>query len=221
MPTRLRILRSRPLRVAALVLVAAAWLYLAPTQIGGSTSYVATRGTSMEPRFHTGDLALLRPAGSYRVGDVVGYRSSALRTVVLHRVIGRQGDRYVFKGDNNNFIDPIRPRRRDLVGKLWIRTPRGGLVLAWVHSPGGAALLAGGVALLMLVGGDRRRRRRGRRGKAGAPPSPHPPRHPFVLPFPRALPGLTPARVLRAAAGAAVAFLVLGLLAFSRPASRP
>ena len=45
--------------VAALVL-GAAW-FLAPTSLGGSTTYVSTYGSSMNPGFRTGDLALLRP----------------------------------------------------------------------------------------------------------------------------------------------------------------
>ena len=66
--------------VAALVL-AAVWFFW-PTALGGGTTYVSTHGSSMEPRFSTGDLAILRPAGSYEVGDVVAYRSESLDTIV-------------------------------------------------------------------------------------------------------------------------------------------
>ena len=41
----------------------------------------------MEPGFQTGDLAILRPAGSYAVGDVVAYRSESLDTIVMHRIV--------------------------------------------------------------------------------------------------------------------------------------
>ena len=51
----------------ALVLVGM-WLFW-PTSLGGGTTYVVTHGQSMEPGFSTGDLAVLRPAGSYEVGD--------------------------------------------------------------------------------------------------------------------------------------------------------
>ena len=66
-------LRSCLISAALVVLAVAAWLLLAPTQIGGETSYVTTSGISMEPRFHTGDLALVRPAASYKVGDIVAH----------------------------------------------------------------------------------------------------------------------------------------------------
>ena len=57
-------LRSWLLSATLVVLAVAAWLVLAPTQIGGETSYVTTSGISMAPRFHTGDLAVgpTRPA---------------------------------------------------------------------------------------------------------------------------------------------------------------
>ena len=61
--------------VAALVL-AAVWFFW-PSALGGGTTYVTTHGISMEPRLPTGDLAILRPADSYSVGDVVAYRSEA------------------------------------------------------------------------------------------------------------------------------------------------
>jgi signal peptidase I len=100
MVTRSTVPRSSAMSVAVLVVLVAGWLVLAPTRFGGSTDYVTTHGISMEPRFHTGDLAVVRPAADYRVGDVVAYHSDLLHTVVLHRIIGRDRDRYVFKGDN-------------------------------------------------------------------------------------------------------------------------
>ena len=39
----------------------------------------------------TGDLAVLRPADDYEVGDVVAYRSDGLDTTVMHRIVERDG----------------------------------------------------------------------------------------------------------------------------------
>ncbi len=142
-------LRSGLFTGALVILAAVAWIYLAPTNIGGSTSYVITHGISMEPRFHTGDLALVRPADHYRVGEIVAYHSTVLHTVVLHRIIARHGDRYVFKGDNNNFVDPRPPSRAQLIGALWLHIPRGGRVLALLHTPLAGGLVSAVVALLL------------------------------------------------------------------------
>jgi hypothetical protein len=95
---------------------------------------------------------------------------------------GREGDRYVFKGDNNDFLDPTHPDRSQLVGKLWLRAPRAGVVLASVRQPLVSGALLGGVALLLLgaVGSQRRWRRR----TTVAPPevSPAPAQRPAPVP---------------------------------------
>ncbi len=70
-------------------LLAAAWVFVAPQPLGGPTSMVITSGNSMEPKFHSGDMVIVREADDYDVGDVVAYRSEELNSVVLHRIIAR------------------------------------------------------------------------------------------------------------------------------------
>jgi signal peptidase I len=181
---RSRALRSTLVSVILVLLCAAAWLTFAPTRFGGSTEYVSTRGISMAPRFHTGDLALIRPSDEYRVGDVVAYRSTLLRTVVLHRIIGRDGDRYVLKGDHNDFVDPTHPARADLVGKLWLRVPHGGVVLSSLQRPYVMGALAAAAILMLLLGSAPRRRRRDQPPPAPTTmqPAPAPVRRPAPVP---------------------------------------
>ena len=212
--------RSRLVSAACLVLVVLAWVYLAPTQIGGSTQYVVTDGISMKPAFHTGDLALVRPAPEYRVGDIVAYHSTLLRVVVLHRIIGHTGDHYIFKGDNNNFVDPTQPVRSQLVGKLWLHIPHGGLVLHWLHTPLIAALIVVVFGLLALLGaGETRRRRRRRHRRTNSPGTQGPP--PMTTTQNRLRPPVDLTGVLTASAIAALLFVVLGVIAFSRPLDKP
>jgi signal peptidase I len=208
------------LTAAFLVLLALGWWYLAPTPIGGSTGYVVTSGVSMEPRFHSGDLAIVRPAGTYRIGEIVAYRSTLLHVTVLHRIIRVEGDRYVFKGDNNNFIDPTRPTRADLLGALWIRVPHGGAVLRVVHAPVFAAVLCSALGLLVLLGlGEKRRRGRrdragsNRLGRLGALPVRPPAEHTVA-------PRIDWGALLIASTVAGAVFVVLGLVAFTRPARK-
>jgi signal peptidase I len=209
--------RARLLTGVAVLLLLVAWLVAGPAALGGTTTYVTTHGISMEPRFHTGDLALVRGADEYRVGDVVAYQSAVLHSIVLHRIIARDGDRYVFKGDNNSFVDPVHPRRDELIGRLWVRVPHGGSALGWLHTPIIAALLCGGVALL-LVAPARRRRRRGRRrgdersGPRGAPP---------VTGRPNTINNPNAQMVLTGCAAVAVLCLGIALLAWARPATNP
>jgi signal peptidase I len=208
--------RTRLITGASLLLLAIAWLIAGPAQLGGATTYVTTHGISMQPRLHTGDLALVRPAAQYRVGDVVAYRSDVLRSVVLHRVIARDGDRYVFKGDNNDFVDPEHPRHAELIGRMWLRVPRGGAILGWLRIPAIAALLCGGIALVALWPARRRRRDR-RRGKAAGRPRGAPSMSG------RSLRMVSPNAqlLLFGCAAVAVACTVLGLLAWTRSTTDP
>ena len=182
---------SRAVRISALaaLVLAAVWMFW-PLQLGGGTVYVTTHGISMQPRFHTGDLAILRPAAQYRVGDVIAYRSVTLETTVMHRIVANDGDRFVIQGDNNSWLDPDRPSSDLVLGKLWLRIPRGGAALAALHSPGPLAgvAMAGSVFLGATRTAPRRRR--------GARPRPARPRG-FSVPV--------RARARQAAVGAAAA----------------
>ncbi len=127
------------LTVVALLTVAVVAL---PFSLGGATGYVETHGTSMEPRFHTGDLAVVRASDQYNVGDVVAYHSDLLHTTVLHRVIAIRDGRYTFQGDNNAWTDPETPTEDRLIGKLALRVPHGGVWLTRLSGLPGLALLA-------------------------------------------------------------------------------
>lgn len=135
--------------VAVLALLAAtaaaAWA-LWPVSWGGSTGYVTTTGISMRPLLTAGDLVVLRPADSYRVGDVVAYRSTVLRSVVLHRIVAVEGTaldpRYVLKGDRNDWLDPDRPGDAELVGRMVVRIPQGGTFVESFARPGPLLVLA-------------------------------------------------------------------------------
>jgi signal peptidase I len=203
---------------ALVALAAVAWHFFAPSNIGGSTRYVVTSGVSMQPHFHTGDLALTRPASTYKVGDVVAYHSTLLHVTVLHRIIARHGNRYVFKGDNNNFIDPVQPTRAELLGKLWIHVRHGGFVLKALHAPIVAAVLCVLVGLFAVFGGGRQRARRNRRRQGGS--GSKRPGIPLVN-GPRHHDGTRPTNygaLLAASAFAVAVFAVLAAIAFARPA---
>ena len=149
----------RYLAIAGTVLGVVAFLAFAPAALGGSSTYVTTYGSSMEPTLTSGDLVVVRPQDSYNVGDVVAYRSDSLGgTVVLHRIIDREGDRYVFKGDNNTWIDDDRPTEDQLIGRMDTHVDGMGDRLQQVQSPVGLSVLVG----VAIVPSAARKRRRGR-----------------------------------------------------------
>jgi signal peptidase I len=160
----------------ALAALLVGFVQFRPTSIGGDTTYVVTHGTSMLPRLHTGDLAIVQPARPYRVGDLVAYRSRMFPgKVVLHRIVAIDGDTYTFKGDNNSWLDREQPTEAQLLGGLRYRIPRAGVFRAvvgrpWVLLPILFAIFAGALA---LQGRSLRRRladrrRRGRTNAAAA-----------------------------------------------------
>ena len=145
--------------LSTLVVLGAAWWLLAPQQLGGATAFVVVDGTSMLPHFHRSDLVILRRSSRPHVGDVVAYRSALLDRVVLHRIVGIKGGRYAFKGDNNNFIDPDRPGRSQLIGKVWFHVPSAGRAIGALHVPWVLASLAALFVFAVGLGGSGARSR--------------------------------------------------------------
>jgi len=201
--------------VAAFAVAALCWLLLAPTGLGGSTIYVTTHGISMQPRFHTGDLAVLRPATDYRVGDVAAYQSRLMHTVVMHRIVAVHAGGYTFKGDNNSWLDPEHPVRSQLLGKLVVRVPHGGLWLQRSTSPPALAFCA---FALLATGTTSVQTRRSRRKRGTVSRHAAPRRHANKSGFVGSLPdGLRSTAGIVAAA--AVFALALGSFAWTAPAT--
>lgn len=129
-------------------LALASYLFFGPANIGGPLVYMVTSGNSMQPYLHRGDLAIVRASHKASVGEVHAYLSGQTGQRVLHRVIDAVDDRFIFKGDNNSWIDSSQPNGAELIGKLWFRVPRAGLFLEWLQTPLHAALLAGGLTAM-------------------------------------------------------------------------
>jgi signal peptidase I len=195
-----------------LALLAVGWYAAAPSQVGGRTSYALIVGTSMEPKLHRGDLAIVRRREAYRPGDVVLYDSRDLDAKVLHRIKSVEGSHFVFQGDNNDFVDPEHPTAEQLVGTLWLRVPAVGTVVEWLREPLHLALLValaaafafGGVGASLSIG---KRQPQPRKGGARRP----------TPAAPRA--GRHDPRLLAGVSCAAVVLVGLGVVAFTRPAA--
>lgn len=129
------------------------WVLFVPLQIGGQVSYVIVNGNSMEPLLHKGDLVLLRQQPEYKVGDIVTYQHPDIGPVI-HRIVDRNVERYILKGDHNTWLDPFQPLRADLTGKYWLMLPGAGKILLFVKKPWILALISGastvGIGLSMI-----------------------------------------------------------------------
>lgn len=138
----------------SLILLAAGYLLLAPTQLGGAVTYVIVDGNSMEPNFHLGDLVLVRTKSSYQIGDAVTYQNAELGKYVFHRIVNMNLDRFVLQGDNNSWLDTYNPGQDEIIGKLWVHIPKLGRAIEWVRAPFHMALtvaLLGGVLMSDMI----------------------------------------------------------------------
>ena len=132
---------------------------------------------------------------------------------MLHRIVARDGNRYVFKGDNNNFVDFEHPAQSQLIGALWLHLPGAGAKLQALRSPALVGVLVA-MGTLLLAGAavtqNRRRRRRERRTGEGSTAAPKPISQYAAGPM---------LGVLAFGLLAMLPFLALALLAFTRPTS--
>lgn len=181
--------------------IVALWLLFAPAEIGGRSGYVVVNGASMEPALSAGDLAVIRTAPEYRVGDVITYRHPELG-MVIHRIVGIEGSRFVVQGDNNSWIDSYMPVEQDIAGKLWFDIPGAGSYLKLARRPAVLSVLCLVVGAIIMLPV---RRNDHKRTPTAALPS-------LAEPQGRDLLGLI--------AVLAVGALLLGGLAFSRPTER-
>lgn len=158
-------LRQLASAAVTVLLVLGAWVFLTPPQVGGATTYVVVSGTSMLPHFHAGDLVLLRKEPTYRVGEVAGYHSD-LGVVVMHRIVAEHDGHFVFKGDNNNFVDTYEPTKAQIVGAEWVHASGAGRFLAGLRNPIVSASLLGTIWIVSFSA-ERRTRRQRRRHRHG------------------------------------------------------
>lgn len=70
---------------------------------------------SMEDGIHVGDYLLIMKQEEYKVGDIITFEKNG--THITHRIIRKNGEKIVTKGDANNIEDES-IREKDIVGKL-------------------------------------------------------------------------------------------------------
>ena len=111
------------------------WLTLAPTAIGGASTEVIVRGTSMQPLLHPGDLVVAHRAANYRRGDLVVFLATSGTSTgyVVHRLVSGSAEQgWHTKGDHNSWVDPWLVESHNIVGRYVASVPHVGSALATV-----------------------------------------------------------------------------------------
>lgn len=153
---------ARGILTSLLALGFLAWVvFLRPTALGGSTTYVVVAGDSMLPVYRPGDLILAQPAGAPAVGTVAVYRIPAgehgAGRLIIHRIVAADtGTGYTTRGDHNSYTDPWHPRPSDVVGAPAFVLPGVGTAVGVARTPIVAGLLAGFATMAWLWLGRRR-----------------------------------------------------------------
>ncbi len=204
--------RIRRAAAAALIVLGCVITVGAALLVTGRLGVVITSGISMNPVYYQGDLIVVAKQSSYQIGDIAAYHIPGTRIVALHRIIAGDATGFVFKGDNNQSIDPAHPTARDLVGRAVLHVAGAGRWMKTLSSPS----VLGAVAFLLVGTGStviatRRRKRRKRRvtmARTQTRPSW------AVSPAGMSRPTRT---VLLVSAVAAVLGLAVGVLAFTKP----
>jgi signal peptidase len=160
--------RRRHWRIVALAVLAAGLFAMLSGHGGSPVRVVVVAGDSMEPTLSTGDAVLTVAQAAYKPGDVVAYRVPAgepgAGTIVIHRIARTTPEGFLLQGDNNEGLDPWTPTAQEMVGKRVFTIPKLGLVVAFLRSALGLAVLAALVTFLVAIeDGEQRRSRRGRR----------------------------------------------------------
>lgn len=121
-----------------------------PPQFGGRITFTIVSGHSMDPTYHTYDLAVTLRSGEPKVGDVIVYRvpegEPGAGGQVIHRVVGgdpRTG--YVTQGDNREGPDVWRPTNKDVVGRVVGIVPQAGRLIVTILNLKNLGLVALGL----------------------------------------------------------------------------
>ena len=82
---------------------------IAPLLERGQRCRFVSGGNSMAPFIKDKDLVTIAPfaGGSLCLGTVVAYRHPVSRCLVIHRIVSKNRDGYVVKGDNCGFSDGV------------------------------------------------------------------------------------------------------------------
>lgn len=124
--------------------------------IPGNVQIKVVKSGSMEPAIRTGSIVAIRPAASYKVGDVITFgKDTKTQIPTTHRIVGIEGvgasATYTTRGDANDTADQVVTRISDIRGKVLFTVPFAGYALAFARTKLGFFLLVGVPALFVFV----------------------------------------------------------------------
>jgi signal peptidase len=105
----------------------------------------------MEPAIKTGSVVVVKPADSYKVGDVITFGPvSKTKSPTTHRIAEIKDGNYLTRGDANNAEDMRTVSRYEIIGKVIFSVPYVGYAVAAAQKPWGFGLIIVVPAVLII-----------------------------------------------------------------------
>ena len=151
-PTAGGIVLHDVLDLVVLVIIGLGSWFLWPVSLGGNTQFVVVEGRSMEPRYHVGDVVMVKAHDHPQVGDIIVFSvpdgEPGEGMLVVHRVHAIRPDgSYETKGDNRDMPDNWGVRSDDILGEPRVTLPKFGRLIGIFTNP----LIVGGAAGVLTV----------------------------------------------------------------------
>ena len=86
------------------------------TSFLGYSSAISS-GSSMSPNIKENELLIIYKRDKYSVNDIITFKNDE-DIIVTHRIIDINDNKYITKGDNNNFTDGYKVKTNDIYGKV-------------------------------------------------------------------------------------------------------
>ena len=123
--------------------------------ITGNYKILVVQSGSMEPAIKIGAVVIVKPAGTYSIGDVITFGPvTKTKAPTSHRILDMEVVEgqisYITKGDANEDPDGRRVAEKDVLGKVLFSLPYMGYVIDFARKPLGFLLIIGIPAAVIM-----------------------------------------------------------------------
>ena len=142
----MKILKSVYYTFFGLIILVAILLVISVFPITGNIKFLVVQSGSMEPAIHTGSIVIIKPADTYKIGEVITFGTfTKTKSPITHRIydikVIEGVPSYITKGDANNTPDAGEVLNKDVLGKVVISVPYLGYAVDFAKKPIGFALI--------------------------------------------------------------------------------
>lgn len=128
------------------IVVTAFFLIFSIFPIPGNYKFFIVQSGSMEPAIKIGSVVIVKPAISYRIGDIITFNPcNQTKTPTTHRIYDikvRAGKTiYITKGEANKTPDPRKISNREIIGRVLFSVPFVGYFVNFIKKPMGFILI--------------------------------------------------------------------------------